>query len=181
MDPKFNCDLTDLLASGRRVVIELGCGPNKRAGHIGIDRLDLPGVDIVANIEEGLTFLPDASVDEIYSESFFEHVPDLEKLMSEIVRVLKPDGTNWMFVPHFSNPFYYSDYTHNRFFGLYTLRYFCGDGDQLKRKVPNFYSPIRIRILSQRLTFYSSFRGLRFLKRGLPEAGQLQSVDARVL
>lgn len=158
-------DLQQRLKENLPVIVELGCGPNKTTGRIGIDRLDLPGVDIIANIEDGLGFLPDSSVDEIYSESFFEHVPDLEKLMSEIVRVLKPGGTNTMFVPHFSNPFYYSDYTHNRFFGLYSLRYFCGDADQLRRKVPNFYTKVRIRIISQRLTFYSSFRGIRFVKK----------------
>lgn len=161
----FNIDLELVLDSGKPVILELGCGPNKRPGCIGIDRLNLPGVDVVANIENGLPFLPDASVDEIYSESFFEHVPDLEKLMGEIVRILKPNGTNWLFVPHFSNPYYYSDYTHSRFFGLYTLRYFCEEKNQLRRKVPNFYSEIRIRVLSQRLIFYSNFCVLNFLKK----------------
>jgi ubiquinone/menaquinone biosynthesis C-methylase UbiE len=168
MKPVFKIDLDAVLASGRPVVIELGCGPHKKPGRIGIDRLDLPGVDIVADIEQGLGFLPDGSVDEIHSESFFEHVPDLERLMAEVVRVLKPTGTNTMFVPHFSSPFYYSDYTHQRFFGLYTMRYFCGEADQMRRRsVPSFYTPIRIRVTSQRLTFYSSFRGIRLLKRVL--------------
>ncbi|MBC7704402.1 MAG: class I SAM-dependent methyltransferase [Rhodoferax sp.] len=165
MTTLFKIDLAKVLASGDAICLELGCGPNKVPGRIGIDRLDMPGVDIVTNIEDGLGFLPDASIDEIHSESFFEHVPDLEKLMSEIVRVLKPGGFNSMFVPHFSSPFYYSDYTHNRFFGLYTLRYFCADDNQLQRKVPNFYSNIRVKIVSQRMVFYSSFRGIRFVKK----------------
>jgi SAM-dependent methyltransferase len=158
-------DLEALFKSGQRVVLELGCGPNKTAGRIGVDRIDLPGVDIVANIDEGLGFLPDSSVDAIYSESFFEHVIDLQHLVSEIVRVLKPDGYNFLFVPHFSSPHYYSDYTHKSFFGLYTLRYFCAEEDQLRRKVPSFYSDVRIRVVSQRMIFFSSFRGLRFLKK----------------
>lgn len=165
MSARFNIDLQQLLRSNQPIVLELGCGPDKQAGRIGIDRLDLPGVDIVANIEDGLGFLPDASVDAIHSSSFFEHVPDLAKLMAEVVRVLKPGGVHSMFVPHFSNPFYYSDYTHNRFFGLYTMRYFCDDADQLRRKVPNFYTSIRIKVIHQRLTFYSSFRGIRLLKK----------------
>lgn len=146
-------------------MLELGCGPRKTPGRIGIDRIDLPGVDIVADIDKGLGFLPDASVDAIYSESFFEHVNDLEGLVREVARVLKPGGYNWLFVPHFSNPHYYSDYTHKSFFGLYTLRYFCADEDQLRRKVPNFYSDVRIRVVSQRLIFFSSFTLLRWFKK----------------
>lgn len=165
MPPILKIDLDAIIKSGERVVLELGCGPNKTPGRIGIDLLDMPGVDIVANIDEGLGFLPDSSVDAIYSESFFEHVGDLQRLMAEVVRVLKPDGYNWMFVPHFSNPYYYSDYTHKSFFGLYTLRYFCAPEHQLQRKVPAFYSSVRIRVVSQRLIFFSNFRGIRFLKK----------------
>lgn len=165
MPPVLKFDLDALLRSGGPVILELGCGPNKTPGRIGIDRIDLPGVDIVADIDQGLGFLPDASVDAIYSESFFEHVDDLQGLVAEVARVLKPDGFNWMFVPHFSNPYYYSDYTHKSFFGLYTLRYFCADAHQLRRKVPNFYSDVRIRVVSQRLIFYSNFAVLRLLKK----------------
>ena len=165
MAPILKVDLDALMKSGRPVVLELGCGPNKTPGRIGIDRIDLPGVDIVADIDKGLGFLPDSSVDAIYSESFFEHVNDLEGLVREVARVLKPDGYNWLFVPHFSNPYYYSDYTHKSFFGLYTLRYFCADEDQLRRKVPNFYSDVRIRVVSQRLIFFSNFALTRWLKK----------------
>lgn len=175
MKPLLKIDLQSRLASGQPIVVELGCGPSKAPGRIGIDQLDLPGVDIVANVAEGLGFLPDGSVDEIHSTSFFEHVPDLEALMREIVRVLKPGGTNHLFVPHFSNPYYYSDYTHNRFFGLYTLRYFCAEEHQLRHKVPNFYSDIRIRITGQRLVFYSSFPGIRFLKKVFQKLVNLNS------
>ena len=101
-----------LLQGRDRVIVELGCGPNKRPGRIGIDRLPLPGVDIVADVEQGLRFLPDQSVDEIHSESFFEHIDNLESLMREIVRVLKPGARNYLFVPHFSSPLYYLSLIH---------------------------------------------------------------------
>lgn len=147
------------------VIIELGCGESKQAGRIGIDRLNLPGVDIVADINQGLPFLPDDSVDEIHSKSFLEHVDDLQKVVGEIARVLKPGGRNFLFVPHFSNPYYYSDYTHTRFMGLYTFYYFVDPRFQLRRKVPAFYSDVRIRVLSQKLIFRSSFRPLHYLKK----------------
>lgn len=165
MSYKSNIDLDRTLRERPAIVLELGCGPSKREGRIGVDRLDLPGVDIVADVNQGLQFLPDHSVDAIYSESFFEHIDDLPLLVAEIVRVLKKGGKNFMFVPHFSNPLYYSDYTHTKFFGLYTMYYFCSEKNQLRRKVPNFYTNVRIRVLSQRLMFQSSFRGVRFFKK----------------
>lgn len=56
--------------SNKPVVLELDYSRNKRPGAIGIDRIDLPEVDIVADIKEGLGFLPDGCVDEIYATFF---------------------------------------------------------------------------------------------------------------
>ena len=166
-EPKIKIDLDKVLHRGGPVILELGCGPRKTPGRIGIDKLDLPGVDIVTDIDNGFPFLPDHSVDEIHSKSLFEHVGDLENLMLEIVRILKKGGKNYLFVPHFSNPYYYSDYTHNKFFGLYTFYYFVREKNQQYRKVPDFYTKVRIRVLSQRLIFQSPFRGINFLKKVL--------------
>jgi SAM-dependent methyltransferase len=147
-------NMKEHIAAGSPIHIELGCGTNKQKGYIGIDKLDRPEVDIVTDLENGLPFLPNSSVDSIYSSSFLEHVSNFELLMSEIFRVLKPNGTIEIFVPHFSNPYYYSDYTHKRFFGLYTFCYFCDPEDQFHRKVPAFYTPIRFRILEKKIYFH---------------------------
>jgi ubiquinone/menaquinone biosynthesis C-methylase UbiE len=143
----------------------LGCGPKKKPGRIGVDKLDLPNVDIVADLEQGLSFLPDNSVDRIHCSHVLEHTENFENLMREIIRVLKKDGAAYVFVPHFSNPHYYSDYTHKRFFGLYTFYYFVDTRYQLRRKVPNFYTDTRIKIISQRLIFRSSFWFPRQIKK----------------
>ncbi len=45
------------------VIINIGCGRRRMAGAIGIDQIALPTVDIVADIEKGLPFLADNSVD----------------------------------------------------------------------------------------------------------------------
>ncbi len=171
---KIKVALEEKLATGP-IVIELGCGPNKKEGRIGIDQLDLPGVDIVADINEGLSFLPDQSVDEIHSKSLLEHVNDLGLVVREIVRVLKPGGKKFLFVPHFSNPYYYSDYTHTRFMGLYTFYYFVDEKYQLRRKVPTFYSDVRIRVLSQKMIFQSSFRLVHYFKKAFQKIVNLSS------
>jgi len=164
MEALVKIDLEKALGSDP-VILELGCGRYKKAGAIGIDKVDLPGVDIVADIEDGLDFIPDGSVDEIYALSCFEHIRDFGKLMGEILRVLKKNGRTFVFVPHFSNPYYYSDPTHVRFFGLYSFYYFVGMNYQLRRKVPDYYFDRKIRIVSQRLVFDSPFLFRKIIKR----------------
>ena len=153
MKPIVKLDLHSALAA-ERVVVELGCGSKKKPRRIGVDCVDLPEVDVVTDLEEGLSFLPDASVDEIHAEHVFEHLENFEGMMREVCRVLKPGGTCRVRVPHFSNPYAYSDPTHKRFFGLYTFEYFVAkDQQQLRRKVPCHYTDIRIRVLRRKLIF----------------------------
>jgi len=165
MEPLIKIDLNQVLNGDEPVVLELGCGRKKRPGAIGVDRIDLPEVDIVADVEDGLDFIPDNTVDEIYAHSFFEHVQNFEQLMGEIVRVLRKEGKVFAFVPHFSNPYYYSDPTHKRFFGLYSFYYFVDSRYQLKRKVPNYYFDTKIRIVSLKLIFDSPFFFGRIIKK----------------
>ena len=165
MKPCIKIDLDMIIESSNQLIVELGCGQKGKSDRITIDKVDLPNVDIVADIENGLPFLPDDSVDEIHCRSVLEHIHNFEDLMREIVRVLKKSGKAHVFVPHFSNPFYYSDYTHKRFFGLYTFYYSVDIKRQLKRKVPNLYTDIRINIISQRLVFRSLFWFSRQIKK----------------
>ena len=165
METVVKIDLQKILSSPKPIIIELGCGKKKKTDRITIDRVDLPNVDIVANIEDGLPFLPDNCVDEIHCRSVLEHIQNFEDLMGEIVRILKKEGKAYIFVPHFSNSYYYSDYTHKKSFGLYTFYYFVASENQLRRKVPVFYNKIRIKIIHQKLTFRSSFKILRPFKK----------------
>lgn len=164
---KVNCDLPAFLAGAGPVEIELGCGEHKTSGRLAIDRMDLPNVDVVADLEKGLPFLPDNSVDVIHSKSFFEHVDHFEWLMSEMWRVLRPGGRVMGFVPHFSNPYYYSDPTHRRFFGLYTFEYFSAEQRRFVRKVPNFYGTAKFHTDELRLYFTSPWRIRRWIRSRL--------------
>lgn len=147
------------LAAPGRVVLELGCGPDPRPEVIGVDVVALPGVEVVADLEAGLPFLPDASVDEVYSRHVLEHVANLPTLLRDIHRVLRPGGRHVCIVPHFSNPYYYSDPTHQRFFGLYTFDYFAPPGATgMRRTVPGFYFDFHFRVVSRELRFRSMWK-----------------------
>lgn len=166
---KIKIDLEGVLSGPGPVEIELGCGerrqPFAESGRIGIDRVDLDNVEIVADLERGLSFLPDASVDIVHARSLLEHIGNFEFLLGEILRVLKDDGRARILVPHFSNPYYYSDPTHIRFFGLYSFYYFVRPELQPVRKVPVFYTSSRLRVDSLRLVFRSPFKGRKWWKK----------------
>ena len=142
----------DDLAAGRAARLNLGGGRRKLPGFYNLDRVALPSVDILADLNEPLSALPDNCVAEIVSRHVLEHVSRFMELMAEIHRVARPDGRIEIVVPHFSNPYGYSDPTHVRFFGLYTFYYFCDESEQPRRKVPNFYSPVRFRV--ERVRFH---------------------------
>lgn len=146
----------DCLATNSRIVIDLGCGPKKKAGSIGVDILPFPGVDVAANLEEGLPFIPDNSVDHFITSHFLEHIHSFELMMSEIHRTLKPGGTARICVPHFSNPYGFSDYTHKRFFGLYTFDYFSDGNNGYRRNVPVYNSSFQFKVTSRKLKFRST-------------------------
>lgn len=149
----------------KKNILELGCGPKRKfSDSITIDMVDLETVDVIANINDGLGFIPDNSIDEIHSSHFLEHVQDLEFVMSEIYRILKPGGQKIGTVPHFLNPHFYSDYTHKAFFGLYTF-YYMSKTSSLKRKVPTFYNSLNFKVVEIKFNFYSSFRVRHYIRR----------------
>jgi hypothetical protein len=134
------------LEAGRKLRLNLGCGLRRLAGHYNVDHLPLPGVDILADLEAPLTELPSDSVQAVYCRHVLEHVTGLLGLLGELHRVTHSEGQLDVIVPHFSNPYGYSDPTHVRFFGLYSFYYLAEESDQPRRKVPNFYMPQRFRV-----------------------------------
>jgi ubiquinone/menaquinone biosynthesis C-methylase UbiE len=124
MIDKYN--VLDSISKMKSVVLELGVGNRKRiSSAIGIDIIDGEGVDIVGDATEILKEIKDNSIDQVYSFHFLEHVDNHIEVVNEIIRVLKKNGFMNIVVPHFSNPFYYSDPTHKSKFGLFTFCYFA--------------------------------------------------------
>ena len=138
------------------IELELGCGNRKHNRQaIGVDMLDYPDVDIVGDIYEVLASFPNQSVDAVYSYHFVEHVPDVPKLLSELARIVKPNGYVEFVAPHFSNPYFYSDPTHRSFFGLYTFCYFASESP-FARHVPTYGYKAEFRIAKVDLIFKST-------------------------
>ncbi len=95
------------------VKIDLGCGPHKREGFTGVDSIQFPGVDIVADLRECWPFEV-ASVDEAHASHVIEHFTAIERVhfVNELYRVLKPGGTCTLIFPIWSSGRAYGDPTH---------------------------------------------------------------------
>ena len=142
------------LAEGNSVSLNLGGGLSDLKGFYNVDLVRLEGVDIVADLNEPLGLLPDNSVSHIYSSNTLEHVSNLLGFLSEMHRICRHGARCEIIVPHFANPYYYSDPTHVRQFGLFTMHYFLSRDQQWRRAVPSYYSEIKFKLLDATFHFY---------------------------
>ena len=128
-------------------LLDIGCGTNKKQGYIGIDRVKLPGVDVVCDIEEGLPF-KDNTVDGIRVIQVLEHVRDLIFVLEEFWRVCKEGAEIEILVPYWNRVGAFRDPTHVRFFTYRTFDHFTEYS-----RFPNFYSKARFEIAYRKIKF----------------------------
>lgn len=146
--------------------IEFGCGPTAgRPGYVTIDMLDYPTVDVVGDIYDAIQALRPGVVERVFASHFVEHIDDVPKLMRHLASVCAPGAQVEFVVPHFSNPFYYSDLTHKTPFGLYTFSYIANDRTGMRRKVPNYKEQPDFDLVVVKLGF-KSYRP-RYIRHGI--------------
>ena len=87
-------------SNGRPLHLHLGCGPKYLPGFVNIDANPLQKLDLWLDVRCGLPFAS-SSVESVYSTHMFEHFyPDeLEDILRECARVLKPGGGMRLIVP----------------------------------------------------------------------------------
>jgi predicted SAM-dependent methyltransferase len=88
--------------------LHIGSGEVRLEGWLNVDLQPLPGVDIVADVTEGLRF---SDVEAIYAEHFLEHLPldDAVDFLLECHRALKEGGwirlstpnLDWVWATHY--------------------------------------------------------------------------------
>lgn len=119
--------------------VNLGCGSKVRPGFLGVDLGEATKADVKMDVLAWLRAQPDASVSEVYSRHMLEHLPPevFREFLEQVNRVLKPGGKLLFIVPHYSNPYYYSDPTHRQPFGVHSFSYLC-ETTCLHRGVPNY-------------------------------------------
>jgi hypothetical protein len=81
--------------------LDIACGNAKPEGFVGIDRVALPGVDLVHDLDEIPWPIAAESVTEARCSHYFEHVerPRRPAFMDELWRILVPGGTATLITP----------------------------------------------------------------------------------
>jgi hypothetical protein len=115
------------------IKLDLGSGPNKKEGFIGVDKYKMKGVDVVIDLGKEKWPWKDNSVDEVNCTHFIEHLTNFNgkfervHFFNELFRVLKkgvlnptPDNGKGKYLcgfanlifPHWCSNRYYGDPTH---------------------------------------------------------------------
>jgi len=109
-------------------VLDVGCGNRKVPGAIGIDIANIPGVDIVQDLNE----LPwgdfnNETFDIIFMNDILEHLNDPIEVLKESHRLLKPNGKLYIRIVYWNHKYSYSDPTHKHAFSEITFKFFIGE------------------------------------------------------
>jgi SAM-dependent methyltransferase len=108
--------------------LHLGCGRNILPKWINLDISPLPGVDVVADLDDcAKTPLPfdDNSIDKFLGVHVLEHIRDYLSLMQELHRIAKPGAEAIFLVPYGSSDDALEDPTHVRQFFINSFVYFA--------------------------------------------------------
>lgn len=104
-------------------MLDIGCGRNKLPSATGLDQVNLPGVDIVADLNKTLP-IEDEEFQMVYADQVLEHIENMVDLVYEVHRVLRPGGLFLAHVPYFRSLWAYLDPTHVRSFTIRSMDYF---------------------------------------------------------
>jgi len=106
-----------------RRCVNLGCGDKPipstaEEEWTNVDVHSSPGVQVVADLREGLPYFSDASMDHVLLDNVLEHLrfPFNRHLINEIDRVLTIGGTCEIIVPRFPSPGSVQDASHVSFY-----------------------------------------------------------------
>ena len=104
--------------------LDIGCGSNKKPSFVGIDKLDVSGVDYIVDFENEKLPFADNSVAEIYTYHCLEHLRDPTHVFSEFGRVCKNGAKIEIWTPYaFSNAAFIPD--HKFFFAEDIYYHIC--------------------------------------------------------
>lgn len=107
------------------MILNVGSGRFPLDGAINLDIADVPGVDIVHDLDVAPWPFDDDQFSLVRGVQVFEHVDDPILFMCEAWRVLRPGGELYLTVPHYQSANSFTDPTHRRHCTLHTWDYWC--------------------------------------------------------
>jgi SAM-dependent methyltransferase len=105
------------------LIVNVGCGNKPLDGFINTDYYNKKHADKIFDLGVEFPFDPE-SIDLIYADNVFEHLPNIIDVIDRCYEALKPGGRLVIMVPYFKSKHAFVDPTHVRFFTIQTLDYF---------------------------------------------------------
>lgn len=150
--------------------LNLGCGEDKKEGYVNLDWSPLVHPDVAHDLNELPYPFKDNEFDLIEAYHVLEHLDKPFLIMKEFHRILKPEGTLHIKVPHFSRGFTHAEHEHG--FDVTFPLYFN----------PNFtksgYYGVPFTLVSIRLSWLAFFHLLPFMGYGRFTISILRIVNA---
>ena len=128
---------------------------HKMPGAVGLDIVDLPGVDVVVDLERESIPFPDNSFEIVYAYHVLEHITKLSDVLAELHRVCRPGASIKIVVPYFTCVGAFGDPTHVRFFTYGTFEHFTETNN---KELYTWFSSTRFTIKYRRIGFGRLFR-----------------------
>jgi len=127
--------------------LHLGCGNLIKKGWINHDLVNLPGVDVVHDLNEYPWPWENESFDEVHMANVLEHLPNTIKVMEELYRITKLGAKIYIEVPYWNSWEAITDPTHVTAFNEFTFDFF--DPHHIRCQSRPYYSHARFRITKQ--------------------------------
>lgn len=132
--------------------LNLGCGFRTLEGYINLDIVDVPGVDVVWDINKLPLPFEDNSFEEIICDDLLEHIFDYIPILTELHRILAHGGLLKIRSPHFTCKSNWMNPTHLRSFSVDTFQFFL-KGTRYHEHSSYVSLPAFSEIVSQEITF----------------------------
>lgn len=112
----------------KKYIFGAGTRPHIGSDFVNVDRLALPGIDVIHDLDQYPYPFVDSSGLHINATHVIEHLADVPKFMDECWRILQPGGTLYLETPHaqdialsFSDPTHKQHLTEHSFINYFTL------------------------------------------------------------
>jgi len=106
-------------------ILSVGAGMVRTEGAVHLDRVDLPGIEIVWDLEKVPYPLGGGCWDVVLAKDILEHLDNVVECVDELNRVLKVGGRLVIRTSYWKSEASFRDPTHKRFCTEQTFDYWC--------------------------------------------------------
>jgi len=129
--------------------LDIGCGGCKFKGAIGVDCIDLPGVDVVTDLNTFPWPFEANTIDRVIFKHSISHFNDIVPVMEEVNRISINGAVIDIIAPHYTSDNFNTDPTHKFPMGIRSMYYFCTNIPNWKYK----YSKASFKLIKKQICF----------------------------